>query len=351
MPVIGHAFVGLATALAVDPTPAGRSEASPRPVPPGAVLWVPIVVGLAYVPDLIMQALIVVGYGNARRAAHSLVLAVPLAWLAAAALAWLGRLPFRRSFLVALGSILAHDVLDLLQAGDRMALWPLSYRRLGGEWPIIPSETAREAWLFAAAFLVFLAGRWLWRGVRAGGAPLPPAAKPARGLLWLNRLTIAAFMIAAVGTHYLRSTREARFRNAVELLERRDYAAALEGFEAVQGWPFTARPGRVDYLKATALLGLGDRRQAELHYLSAVQREPHFFWALADLMLFYASGPEPVATRRRIVTPWVATLRSEFPRAKKVPAVLARIERLLAGAEPPGPDVEALASKLAPAER
>ena len=351
MPVIGHAFVGVATALAVEPAPCRRDE-SRLPAPPGAALWVPIVVGLAYAPDLIMQALILTGYGNARRATHSVVLALPLAWLAALGLSWLGRLPYGRVFLVALGSILAHDVLDLLQAGDRMPFWPLSYRRLGGEWPIIPSETAREAWLFGGAFLVFLACRWLWRRVRPAAPPAPPRTRPTGGLLWLNRLTITAFMVAAAGTHYLRSLREAQFRVAITRLERHDYTGALEGFAAVQGWPFTARPGRVDYLRAAAYVGLGDRRRAERHYLSAVEQEPHFFWGMADLTLLYAAAPGPAAERRRSVEPWVAELRREFPRAKQLPAVLARIERLLADAEAPGaPDVEPLASKLAPPER
>jgi hypothetical protein len=54
MPVLGHAFVGAATALCVPPTRATARDCSSNRRPPrsGEALWIPIVVVLAYVPDI-----------------------------------------------------------------------------------------------------------------------------------------------------------------------------------------------------------------------------------------------------------------------------------------------------------
>src|SRR5215210_5145122 len=73
MPVIGHAFVGLATADIFEPPTARGSRASIT-----SALWLPIVVCLAYLPDIVTQAGPIVGWSRASLAGHSVPLGIAL---------------------------------------------------------------------------------------------------------------------------------------------------------------------------------------------------------------------------------------------------------------------------------
>jgi len=69
MPVIGHALVGLATAVQYEP-PADRHG---RSLGPAAIaLWAPVVVVVSYVPDILSQLGSMAGFRHASLAGHSL---------------------------------------------------------------------------------------------------------------------------------------------------------------------------------------------------------------------------------------------------------------------------------------
>jgi hypothetical protein len=108
------------------------------------------------------------------------------------------------------------------------------------------------------------------------------------------------------------------------------YQAALEVLARAEPWPSTTKPGRIDYVRAEAYAGMGDRRRAETYYLRAYRADPTYFWTVADLALFYASSGGPVAERRRLVAPYLNRLRSEFVGHPALPEILARVERKLA---------------------
>jgi hypothetical protein len=79
---------------------------------------------------------------------------------------------------------------------------------------------------------------------------------------------------------------------------------------------------------------MGDRRHAETYYLRACRADRTYFWAVADLALFYASSDEPVAERRRLAGPYLNRLRTEFAGYPPLPETLARVERKLALSQP-----------------
>jgi tetratricopeptide (TPR) repeat protein len=316
MPVIGHALVGFATGLY---TPSSTSSQPTRTGDRDA--WVLLMVLLAYLPDIAAQVLQLAGVAQVSRLSHSLgfiLVAAPLAGLAAAAV----RLA-RPGYAIALAafSISLHIGLDVLQGTDRAVLWPLTSRRLSLGLTLIPASMPGELALIGlalgtAAFAV--RGRW----------------RPARPGRWS---AIGALLVLglAVTTYVLRDRREHDLRTAKWLLEdRHEYAAALDLLGRADRWPSPARPGRVDYLRAEAYDRLGDRARAERHYLESFDADPFYFWTVADLALFYASGPGPADVRRRAAAPYVERLVGRFPRHRETAATLRRIERLLGAPAP-----------------
>ena len=80
---------------------------------------------------------------------------------------------------------------------------------------------------------------------------------------------------------------------------------------------------------AEALRLSGDRDRGEYHYLRSFQTDPSYFWAVADLAVFYASSAETERMRRLKSEPYVRRLRDSFAHHKDQPRVLAKIERKL----------------------
>src|SRR5262249_12860495 len=120
MPVIGHAFVGLATAARFDPAAvSARRTISPL----GAALWTPLVVVLAYLPDLFTQAGLALGWPYASLTGHSILVGALAGTVLG--LLWVRLFGGERWAIVAIavGSIIVHDLLDVLQATDRAPLW------------------------------------------------------------------------------------------------------------------------------------------------------------------------------------------------------------------------------------
>src|SRR5438552_6542366 len=110
MPVLGHAFVGAATAMSIKPS---------RPSPLGAALWLPIMIALAYLPDIASQAGALLGLAEPRVATHSVLFAMAACVVLAFPISILTRVSAWRVGLIALLSILLHDFCDLLQNTDR----------------------------------------------------------------------------------------------------------------------------------------------------------------------------------------------------------------------------------------
>lgn len=334
MPVLGHAFVGLAIGISTRPTSRDHSRAPG--VESGTALWIPAVVFLAYVPDIVTQVGFLVGWSKGRLLGHSVVLAVTASLVIAALLMRLAAVSFTRAFLTSLVSLLVHDVLDLAQATDRAPWWPLSDRPMSLDLAVIPTDFLHETAVFGGLLLAFLALRHAaqrWAGQKA----LDPAisGEGYRQRVWLSRGFIVAVLLTAAVTHSLRDRREAQLETGRALVEQRAYPAALEVLAQAERWPSSVNPGRIDYVRAEAYAGMGDRRRAEAYYLRAYGADPMYFWTVADLAVFYASSSESVAERRRLIAPYLSRLRTEFARDPALPEILARVEGRLAGS-PPG---------------
>lgn len=315
MPLIGHALVGWATAL----------ESRPPRAPAGA-LWAPAIITAAYLPDVVGQLGLMAGWADAPRAGHSLLFAAAGSPLVALGLTAVGQIGYRWAWLVSLGTLLIHDVLDVLQSTDRQPWWPFSSRPLIMERPLIPESPTGEAILFGGLFLAY----FLFRRIRPRGAGAPAASRS-----WAVHALTIAVVLSAVATHGLRERRERQFEEARRQIERGDVRSGLGLLEQAATWPSTARPGRADYLKGEAYARLGDRAAAEESYLRSLRTDPGYFWALADLAVLYARGPEPPDVRRNRVEPLLARLRDQHADDLALPGVERRIARALSAGNGP----------------
>jgi membrane-bound metal-dependent hydrolase YbcI (DUF457 family) len=327
MPVIGHAFVGVGTAILTHPR-----DRAPAGTPGGhaVALWVPVLLALAYLPDLVSQLTLVTGWENARELGHSLLFAGLASLGLGPPLAQRVGDPPLRGFAIVLGSILGHDLLDVLQSTDRMPLWPFSQRIVGPGWELIPDRMLYEAAIFGTAFAVLVGFRW----AVAGANPLhlidDPRADPADRLrLRMGWFLAGLLTLGAAALNVRKNVREEQLNEAVRLVESGRYAEGLSLLEDAQKWPGRPAPGRVDYLKAEAAYGVGDRPRAEEHYRRSYAADPDYFWLVGDMAAFYAEGPGTPEERRRRAAPFVERLRTEFSELRELPAQLARIESKL----------------------
>jgi membrane-bound metal-dependent hydrolase YbcI (DUF457 family) len=311
VPLIGHALAGWATALESEP-PGDRARA----------LWAPVVILTAYLPDAVGQLGLMAGWADAQRGGHSLLFALAASPLVAMAVSAVSRVSYRRAWLVSLGTLLLHDLMDVLQSTDRQPWWPFSSRPLVLDRPLIPESAVGEAMLFGGLFLAYLVLRRLWRR----GTPAPPGSRP----LAAHAVTLSV-VVLAVATHGLRERRERQFEEARRQIERGEVRSGLDLLDRAEAWPSTARPGRADYLKGVASARVGDRAAAEASYLRSLRLDPGYFWAVADLAVLYAGGPEPEDARRLRVAPLLARLREEHRDHPDRARMEHRIERALAG--------------------
>jgi hypothetical protein len=277
---------------------------------------------LAYLPDLAAHALRVTVLGDPRQATHSLFFAVlasvPLTWGLVKATGG----PFPRAFAVVLGSVLLHDVLDILQWPGRQPLWPFSAWTPGLE-PVLPRGALREVTAFGGAAVAaqgFLA--WRMRLAPREGAQRLGIAR----MTPVGRLALVVLFGGAATTHYWRGVREDQALLGTRLLHGGDPAGALRALNRAAGWPSVARPARLDHLRAEALSAVGRVEEAEPLYLRARQGDPSSFWALADLADFYAASSRPLAERRRLADPLVAEMETRFPTHPRCREVVQRIE-------------------------
>lgn len=323
MPVVGHAFVGVATALAT-----ARPGGDPRSFARRA-LWVPVLVLLAYLPDLPGSILAGRGFTDARALGHSVLFAAVLTGPLGFALArWAGLRP-RLGMAIVAASLLIHDGLDMLQSTDRNPLWPFTRERWSLDRPLLPRGAAAELILFGGAFALFLAALARRKGTAAWSSLATRS-----GLVGVAGAGLV--MIVALGVHFARGARERAYRGAEASLREGRYVEALALLDRADAWPSVTTAGRIDYLRAEAYQGLGETALAESHYLRSFRASPGYFWLLADLAAFYAGSDRPLAERHRLVDPLVARLRADFADEAELPAVLARIDRRLAPERPGG---------------
>lgn len=322
MPVIGHAFVGVATAMCTKPQPRA-SRAAP--------LWTPTILALAYLPDVVSQLSALAGFTDMRMVAHSVAFAVVVSMPVAMGLAKLGSISRFRAFAISALSILIHDGLDLLQATECQPWWPFSVREVGVDLTVIPGAFHEELLLFGAAFYAFGVAWFMIRRRR----------KQARGTrtrerfqnvtaTWMARSLTLAILLSVSITHYLRSMRQRQTDQVLALLQEGDFAAALALIDGAEQWPSASKPGRLDCAVARAYARRGDRQRSEDYFLRAYETDPSYFWVVVGLARFYASGDEPSASRRVRAEPYVRRLKSEFAGYDSLDGILAHVEKKLA---------------------
>jgi membrane-bound metal-dependent hydrolase YbcI (DUF457 family) len=318
VPVVGHAFVGAATALAA----AGSSRAAS---PSARALWVPTLVGLAYLPDIPGGVAPTAWFAEARALGHSVLFVAVAGIPLGIALARWAQTRVTRGIAIAIFSMIVHDVLDILQNADRVPFWPFSRRPLGFGLEVVPKGILSEGVVFAGAFSIFAFAFSRARGTSV----LALWPSDARSRLASAGVT-AVVLVAAVGTQLAREAREADYRAAESALGDQHYRDALILLDRAEAWPSVATAGRLDYLRAEAYRGLGDTLRAEEHYLRSYQANPDYVWLVADLALFYAGSDRPAAERRRLVEPLVRRLREDFLGEEELTRFLARVDRRLA---------------------
>src|SRR5687767_15084949 len=114
MPVIGHAFLGLAFAVATQPLQPPRLGVQRL-----HSSWVVLFVVLGYLPDVGTQVFREAGLPNARAMSHSIVFGLAAA-AAAGIVGW--RIGWPHAGLFTAASVWAHDLADVLQ-GSPAANW------------------------------------------------------------------------------------------------------------------------------------------------------------------------------------------------------------------------------------
>ncbi|GMU24324.1 MAG: hypothetical protein AMXMBFR13_43980 [Phycisphaerae bacterium] len=304
----------------------------------GVALWTPLLIGLAYLPDITSELARLAGLGAWRTAAHSFLFAFVVALPLGAVLARLTRIRLISGAAIVLFSVLAHDLLDLLQANANRPFWPFSQRTVGHDSLLIPNQIYREVVVFAFGFAAFLVMREAWSRLRRrrfrnlnGATPfdVPVVAPRYRLLVWAGRVGVGLIFALAAGTHYVRDLRAGQLRDAFALLHRRQPVAALGLIDQAARWPNPSGPARIDYARAEAYLLLGNRAEAERQYLAAYTGDPSYFWTVADLAVFYAASDEPLEIRRQKAAPWIQELESRFADHADMPRRVARARALL----------------------
>jgi hypothetical protein len=223
-----------------------------------------------------------------------------------------------RAFLLVLLSLLVHDAMDILQLpGRRAPLWPLPFRADVGMW--IPSTFGGEAAVCLAPLIVAAGYRYWRQPIRLGGRRD-----------WVALSAVALIGTLALTASELRDRRERDLDRAYVLAEGGQHAEALAACESADRWPSSARPGRIDYVRAMAWWGRGEPAKAEELYLRSYAADPDYIWTVADLAALHAEADAPLAERRQRAERWLIVLSERFRDHPARPRLIARVERRLA---------------------
>lgn len=332
MPVIGHAFVGIAAGLATLPRNSGKAHPSSMSPAP----WLAWATAAAYLPDIFAQIAAVVGWQDGRLLAHSLLFALLIPAVVAALPCKVLSVSRKKVFWYLFIAILLHDAADLLQSTDRIPLWPFMDAPFIAASNILPASPLVELVIFGAGFGVFAA---VYASAKRDSlGTLLAAFRHNSTAAWIGRIAVIVIISVAGLTHGLREKRERLLYEAHELLSRKEYAKVIETAEEAGRWPSTAKPGRIDYLKAVSLAALGRPQDAEYHYLRSYRSDPDYFWCLADLALFYAASDQPLARRRLKAAPYLQSLREKFADHRDLEPYMTQIKRQLDAPDYPSSD-------------
>jgi membrane-bound metal-dependent hydrolase YbcI (DUF457 family) len=337
LPVLGHAFVGLATGIFTKPNLPPRPVSRTVSVVIG--LWYSIFVALAYLPDIGAQILMAFGWQESRYLTHSIFFAAATGGAVSILVPQFPAFTRFKIFLLTSLSIAGHDLLDLAQSTDRRPLWPIFDQVVRFGSGLIPIEPRKETLLFLVLFVAAIGVHRLLMvcGNGCSKREAEPDGEASRMAL-IGKFVVITFMMLAIVIHSLRHFREHSLETAHRLSERGEYHAVFHALEEAEGWPSVGKPGRIDYLKAEAYSRLGNRPQAEYLFLRSYRADPTYFWVVADLALFYASSDNSVEERRQRVSPLIRRLRNEFPSHEALPSVLLRIEQNLSNSDREDPN-------------
>lgn len=331
VPVLGHGLVGLALGVWTQPSAYGGTPGTPSHA--RSVWWTPLIIGVSYGPDICSQLTLVVTGVDVRQITHALPCALVMALVGMRMFAQLTNTSPWRTFVCTLTALILHNLLDLLQATDRMLWWPFSRHLIGSTEPLFLLDPMQETVVFGSVSLVAVIAHALLRRTRRHGMPTDAQRKPYLPLFrWLNVATISTMLLAAMMTQHFRQVREDQLEEArIYSQEKGAYRRALALLDMAEQWPSTARPGRIDYLRGWTYDQLGDRHRAEEGYLRSDQADPMYFWNLADLAAFYAAGPEQRSVRAERVAKYLQRLEDDFANHPNFTEEIGKIKQRLTG--------------------
>ncbi len=306
MPLLGHAFTGMATSLLVSSTTVNHKNQATRFSP-----FLPVtLVTLAYLPDIGSQLFLFLDWHHGRNFGHSLLFSVLAAIPAGFILRRQTPFTLRNSLVLAFTSIVLHDILDILQSTDRQPFWPFYTTIIGDTFTCIPTDPIKEAILFAAFYCIVLSYS-LFRRKRAPSYPENRKSKLWKQL-WTSRLLIAIIIVSAVASHHLRSQRLQEFKKILPYLKQQKYSELLQVLDKVDKWPRIAKAGRIDYYRGVAYMKQQKTELAEKYLLRSYSQDQNFFWCIADLALVYASSDRSQQIRASLAAPYIYQLETRF---------------------------------------
>src|SRR5206468_552502 len=110
---------------------------------------------------------------------------------------------------------------------------------------LLPTRLVSEGLLFGSLFLLFAAWRLL-TGRTLGSLTARPRSNAALVSGWIMHAAVAAMIVIAIVTHAFRQRVERQLDVAERLLDRGQYAEALQLADAADGrWLSAVKPGRI----------------------------------------------------------------------------------------------------------
>ena len=307
MPLLGHAFTGIATALIVSSNIADHKKPTKHFISP----FLPVtLITLAYLPDIFSQLFLYLNWNDGRNFGHSLLFAIIFA--IPAGLVLFGQTPFtiKQSFSLAFISITLHDILDILQSTDRQPFWPFHTTIIDHNLSIIPIDPIKELLLFTSLYCVILIYYYFRR---QRNLPYREKQQPQALIqVWSARLLIIIVIASAVITHQLRSQRLHEYQKVLPYLKQQNYAELLPIVDKVDKWPRIAKAGRTDYYRGVIYMKQRKTKLAEEYLLRAYSQDKTFFWCIADLAILYATSNNPQEIRLSLATPYIKQLQTQF---------------------------------------
>lgn len=309
MPLLGHAFTGMATALIVAPQDQKKKVSSQSLLAP--FLTTSLIV-LSYLPDIVSQCGLFFNWYGARQLGHSILFALFISPAAGFILNRQTSFTKKQCILLGLSTILLHDLLDILQSTDRQPFWPFSTTNFGSTLTVIPTNPTKEGLLFGLFYGIVLAW-YLHRGQKKSSngneySHLGPIPTQKLG----EKILIILIILIALTTYHLRTQRIHTFRQAISMFHQQQYSTSLILLNKADRWPGIAKPGRPAYFKGVIYMKQHHSTLAEKYLLLSYHRNKNFFWCIGDLALLYATSNKPRSQRMALARPYIQRMRKDF---------------------------------------